>query len=99
LFTLLIAQPAPRALPVGRAQLLAEAVRATVGQWELGRLPETSPSPGISAKQLLDGYSEIAHVLIDEPAGCPAEMVSRTRRGDADGPLGAGAGRSQRTGP
>ena len=77
LFTLLIAQPAPRALPVGRAQLLAEAVRATVEQWELGRLSETSPSPGISAEQLLDGYSEIAHVLIDEPAGCPAETVSR----------------------
>jgi len=77
LFTLLIAQPAPRALPAGRAQLLAEAVRATVEQWELGRLSETSPSPGISAEQLLDGYSEIAHVLIDEPAGCPAETVSR----------------------
>ena len=77
LFTLLIARPAPRALPAGRAQLLAEAVRDTVERWDLPRLSETTPGPGIRGEQLLDGYGEIAHVLIGEPGGCPAETVSR----------------------
>lgn len=77
LFTLLVARPDPRALPAGRAQLLAAAVRDTVERWELTRLSETSPGPGIRGEQLLDGYGEIAHVLIGEPAGCPAETVSR----------------------
>lgn len=77
LLTLLIARPDPRAMPGGRARLLAEAVRDTVERWELARLSETTPGPGIRAEQLLDGYGEIAHVLIGEPAGCPAETVSR----------------------
>jgi hypothetical protein len=77
LFTLLIARPAPRALPAGRAQLLAEAVRDTVERWDLPRLSETTPGPGIRGEQLLDGYGQIAHVLIGEPGGCPAETVSR----------------------
>lgn len=33
--------------------------------------------PRYPSEQLLDGYGEIAHVLIGEPAGCPAETVSR----------------------
>jgi hypothetical protein len=77
LFTLLIARPDPRAFPAGRAQILAAAVRDTVERWELARLSETTPGPGIRGEQLLDGYGEIAHVLIGDPAGCPAETVSR----------------------
>jgi hypothetical protein len=77
LLTLLIARPDPRAMPGGRARLLAEAVRDTVERWELARLSETTPGPELRAEQLLDGYGEIAHVLIGEPAGCPAETVSR----------------------
>ena len=77
LLTLLVARPDPRALPGGRARLLAEAVRDTVERWELARLSDISLGPGIRAEQLLDGYGEIAHVLIGEPGGCPAETMSR----------------------
>lgn len=77
LLTLLVARTAPRTLPASRARLLAEAVQDTVERWELSRLSQTSPGPGMRAEQLLDGYSEIAHVLISEPGGCPAEAVSR----------------------
>ncbi len=77
LLTLLVARPAPRTLPASRARLLAEAVQDTVERWELARLSQTSPDPGMRAEELLDGYSEIAHILIGEPGGCPAETVSR----------------------
>ena len=77
LLTLLIARPAPAPLPAGRARLLAEAVRDTVERWELARLSETSPGPGMRTEQLLDGYGEIAHVLIGEPGGCPTDIVNR----------------------
>ena len=63
-------------MPAGRAQLLAEAVRDTVERWDLPRLSETTPGPGIRGEKLLDGYGEIAHVLIGEPGSCSAETIS-----------------------
>jgi hypothetical protein len=62
LLTLLVARPERAELPASRAQLLTQAVRDTVGRWELARLGET-PSPLLSAGLLLDAFSEIAHAI------------------------------------
>lgn len=77
LLTLLVARPAPGTLPASRSRVLAEAVRDTVERWEIAHRSQTLPDPGMRAEELLDGYSEIAHVLIGEPGGCPAESVSQ----------------------
>ena len=81
LATLLIARPAGRTSPSGRAQLLADAVQAMVDRWEFGRLSETDPRHDIEAGMLLDGYTEIAHAWMSQPGGCRASDATRRVEG------------------
>jgi NACHT domain len=77
LLTLLLAQPQRRTAPRGRAQLLAEAVRDTVRQWEIKRLSEDLARPRASADQILDGFATISHAYLSRPGGCSAELAHR----------------------
>lgn len=76
LLTLLLARPASKTLPTGRARLLAEAVRDAVERWELRRLSETDSRRDMHGDQLLDGYGEIAHTLLNGPSGGSAGTVN-----------------------
>ena len=77
LLTLLLAQPERRAVPRGRAQLLAAAVRDTVRQWEIRRLSEDPVRPHVSADQVLDGFAAISHAYITRPDDCNLRLADR----------------------
>lgn len=77
LLTLLLAQPGRRAMPRGRAHLLAAAVRGTVEQWEVKRLSEHPVRPNVSADQILDGFAAISHAYISRPGGCSIRLLDQ----------------------
>jgi NACHT domain len=77
LLTLLISRRDPSGVRVGRAQLLSQAVWDAVDRWELNRLSENDSRRDLRREQLIDGYSEVAHALVNEPAGRSKAMVSR----------------------
>jgi hypothetical protein len=77
LLTLLLAQPEHRTMPRGRAQLLAAAVRDTVGQWEIRRLSEDPARPRVSADQFLDGFAAISHAYLTRPGDCTVLLAGQ----------------------
>ncbi|MGH3156224.1 MAG: NACHT domain-containing protein [Streptosporangiaceae bacterium] len=76
LLTLLATRRDPADIPGSRARLLADAVEDTVKLWELKRIPDAPSYPHLRG-HLLDGYGEIAHLILSGSGSCPLARVQR----------------------